>query len=665
MHKTNLSILRWTLGVSGVLLGGAAYQWAQKLTGLGARFSLRSEWWLLVAGFAALALLLLTGWLLSWSRLQARLMTGAQALIRPVLRWRGLGIVVLLFSLGIYPWLIFGPLGDSFTQAFPRLLAYALSLVGGSLSLAACYPRRDPRLLLATGALLPALIHATIVLLQGVSTYPFSLSWSEVSRYYYASLFFSERLYGFHIPPTVLHPSRYLMQALPFLLGDLPLWAHRLWQVILWLAFTALAAALLTRRLALTDGWRRWLFAGWAFLFLLVGPVYYHLLVPVILVLWGFDLAKPRRTWLAVLLASVWAGISRLNWFPVPGMLAATLYLMEKPASLAGWKVGKLAKYPALLPTSQYLVLPVLWVAIGTLTAFGAQSLYVLWSGNDPEQFASSFSSALLWYRLWPNVTYPLGVLTGALLLSLPFWLLIAAQASRQRGWGHTLRWLGIGSILAVLFAGGLLVSVKIGGGSNLHNLDAYLVLLLVVSAGLWGERYAWEAQPRPMPARRRLWEYALLASLAIPLVLTVTTGGRQHFPDPKIVAQTLAELRQKVTQEMARGGRVLFVAERHLIMFGEIPGVPMEPDYETVFLMEMVMGGNQAYLQQLYEDIEGRRFALIVIDPLPDKEQTADRAFSEENNVFLARVAGPLRAAYRTVMFSGEVGVEVLAPRP
>ncbi len=665
MPETDLRLLRWGLGLFASLLAGTAAQFAQKITALGARFSLRSEWWWLILGLAALALLLAIGWLLSWSRWQARLLAGAQALIRPLLRWRLLASAVLLFSLGIYPWLIFGPLGDSFTQVFPRLLAYALSLAGGSLALAACYPRRELPLLLAAGALAPALIHATIVLLQGVSTYPFSLSWSEVSRYYYASLFFSERLYGLQIPPTVLHPSRYLMQALPFLLGDLPLWAHRLWQVILWLAFTALAAALLARRLALPDRRQRWLLAGWAFLFLLVGPVYYHLLVPVILVLWGFDLEKPRRTWLAVLLASAWAGISRLNWFPVPGMLAATLYFMEKSASLEGQQVGKLAKYPSILPVFHYLVRPVLWVTIGTLTAFGAQSLYVLWSGNDPEQFTSSFSSALLWYRLWPNVTYPLGVLTGALLLSLPFWLLIGVQASRQRGWGQSLRWLGIVAMLAVLFAGGLVVSVKIGGGSNLHNLDAYLVLLLVVSAGLWGQRYAWEAHPRPMPARQRLLGYALLASLAIPLVLTITVGGRQHFPDPKIVDQTLAELRQRVARETARGGRVLFVAERHLIMFGEIPGVPMEPDYETVFLMEMAMGGNQAYLQQFYEDLESRRFALIVIDPLPDKEQTADRAFSEENNVFLARVAGPLRAAYRTVMFSGEVGLEVLAPRP
>ena len=36
--------------------------------------------------------------------------------------------------------------------------------------------------------------------------------------------------------------------------------------------------------------------------------------------------------------------------------------------------------------------------------------------------------------------------------------------------------------ILLIFFAGGIVVSVKIGGGSNLHNMDAFLVFLLVAA---------------------------------------------------------------------------------------------------------------------------------------------------------------------------------------
>ena len=42
-----------------------------------------------------------------------------------------------------------------------------------------------------------------------------------------------------------------------------------------------------------------------------------------------------------------------------------------------------------------------------------------------------------------------------------------------------------------MFFGGGLAVSVKIGGGTNLHNLDAYMVLLLVATAELGFGRFA------------------------------------------------------------------------------------------------------------------------------------------------------------------------------
>src|SRR4030042_4844994 len=84
--------------------------------------------------------------------------------------------------------------------------------------------------------LLAACLYVAISYLPEISSYPLTLTWSEASRYYYASLFFAERIYGVVAPPTVLHPSRYLMQAVPFLIPNSPLWLHRLWQVFLWLA---------------------------------------------------------------------------------------------------------------------------------------------------------------------------------------------------------------------------------------------------------------------------------------------------------------------------------------------------------------------------------------------------------------------------------------------
>ncbi len=140
------------------------------------------------------------------------------------------------------------------------------------------------------------------------------------------------------VPPTVLHPSRYLMQAAPFLIPGSPIWLHRLWQVLLWIVMPLLTGYVLMRRLDISDRLQRWMVVAAVFLYLGIGPVYYHLLVPVVLILWGFHSLPAHSnklrfaiSLLVVLLASAWAGISRINWFPVPGSLAVTLILLEEP----------------------------------------------------------------------------------------------------------------------------------------------------------------------------------------------------------------------------------------------------------------------------------------------------------------------------------------------
>jgi len=95
-----------------------------------------------------------------------------------------------------------------------------------------------------------------------------------------------------------------------------------------------------------------------------------------------------------------------------------------------------------------------------------AQAAYIPLSGNanNLEAFASSFSSALLWDRLWPNQSYALGVIPGILIVSAPLLLILIISAIRQWKEIHPLRWLGLFSMILALFAGSLVVSTKIGG---------------------------------------------------------------------------------------------------------------------------------------------------------------------------------------------------------
>ena len=626
---------------------GELYQIIHENKTLGVPFSLRSERWLIFILLFGFLFLLVTVILAGFSSENLRIVHFFNRLQGYLKRntWVSypfIGLFILLFT-----FVILGSLNQSFQGFFSRLFLFWFLGIGAAFLIKPLTSMKSCWLAIAISLMSITLIYRLALFTQDISTYPFSLGWSEVSRYYYASLFFSKRLYGFRISPSVLHPTRYLMQSIPFLFSKLPLWFHRLWQVMLWLVFTFWAAIALGRRLSIRKRYQWILFIGWAFFFLLQGPVYYHLLVPVILVLYGFDKRKPTQSLIIVLLASGWAGISRLNWYPVPGMIAATIYFLEKRrGSQSYWK---------------YLSYPALWVGSGFFIALGSQALYVFLSGNEVHQFTSSFSSDLLWYRLFPSATFPLGVLTGTILISLPLFLLWGWAVFSLKRKIDIVRWLGLGGILGILFLGGLVVSVKIGGGSNLHNLDAYLTILLIVGSYLFFNKVALERETHKMELVKPAWISGFI--FILPLLFMISQGNARFLPDPSHTKQVLSEIRGLVMDSAKDEGEILFVSQRHLIIFDYIPGVRMVPDYENVFLMEMVMGNNQSYLDAFYQDIKKHRFDLIVIDPLPRKLKSESEPFGEENNVWYERVSLPLLRDYKRVKLYRKVGVEILAP--
>jgi hypothetical protein len=512
------------------------------------------------------------------------------------------------------------------------------------------------------------------------------LSWSETSRYYYASLYFSERIYGFAIPPSVLHPSRYLMQAIPFVLPNSPLWLHRAWQVLLWIVTPLIAALALIRRLSISDRLHRCLLLLWMYLFIILGPVYYHLLVPIIIVLWGFKADRSGSQSLsatssivAVLLASAWAGISRINWFPVPGMLAAALYLLGQ-AYVQDSTTSPARPWRSV---ARYLSAPLAWSLVGTVVAFASQAFYIWWSGNPPGEFTTSFSSDLLWYRLLPNRTYPIGILPGILLVSLPLYLLILGKMLRSQGnqpaWRsyHPLRLLGLAAILFVLLAGGLVVSVKIGGGSNLHNLDAYLMLLLVIAAHIFYDKAVSDpladatatTRDQNAPGRRdrsqAILEAGLVLTLIIPIGLTlVTRGPNPPPPEEKDIAKGLKRVVKLVQSVSQAGAEVLFISNRHLLTFGYIENVELIPEYERVYLMEMAMAGQPEYLGKFREDLKNQRFGLIVSEPLYRQQKDESAVFGEENNAWVNQVSQYILCYYEEEKLARQVHIQLLVPK-
>jgi len=486
-----------------------------------------------------------------------------------------------------------------------------------------------------------AALHLLLSDWSQATSYPFAMGWSETSRFYFPSLFLSENIYGQKYALPILHPTLHLLLTPPYLF-DAPLWTHRLWQVaIRYLLIAAIVPALM-RRVPIQDNGTRWLIALWMFLYLFIGPVYFHLAIPVLLILIGFPLHNDRRTlrpgstqaWFVILLASAWCGWSRVNWYPVPALIAATLYVLETPVK------GKTLR--------RYLWKPALWGIIGTLTAFAFQQLYIAVSGvTDSGYFYTSATSDLLWYRLFPNATYSTGILPAAILASLAMWIVMYRAARAHKGAFHPLRLALMIAMLAVLFAGGLLVSLKIGGGADLHNMDAYFILLLIIFPYLVFANYS---RDDGAPAQPVQLQWFLAAALIVaPVWPRVQSNvGFASGYDAQRTGTVLASLQARVDQVNAQGGEILFITQRHLISMGMLHGVTLVPEYEREDLMEMAMGNNDAYLQDFRNDMQNQRFALIVVDPLKYRLLGKKYPFGEENNVWVSRAMKHILCNYR-----------------
>jgi hypothetical protein len=493
--------------------------------------------------------------------------------------------------------------------------------------------------------LMDGIVFQSYYVLQPVTDYPFSLGWSEASRFYYGSLPFSKSVYGVHLPLSVWHGARYFLLSIPFLFGNASLWMARLWQATLWISLSGLTAYFLARRLKSGDVFMKLLIGGWFALFLLQGAVYYHLLVCVIIIFAGVSPRHYLRSLVAIGLASFWAGMSRVNWFPVPAMLAIAIYLFEQPFSKSRnfWR---------------YIQIPALWGLTGLLLAFAGQYVYIAISGvQDLSAFGSSFTSALLWYRWWPSATNPLGVVPGVILISLPPILLLTWILRGRWKSVHTIRWLGIFVMLTILLGGGLVVSTKIGGGGDLHNMDAYIVLAGLTTAYFLSGLVEVESPP-PFGMEQ---SFLITFLLIIPVCFSLTRVTLPVGYDRAQASSDLLALRETVQTYSAKG-EVLFIYERHLLTFNMIPNVPIVPDYEVVTLTEMAISGNKPYLNKFYRDLKEHRFSAIVA-----RTQNLDASagdFAEESDAWNQLVAYPLLCDYVPLLTLDSSNIQVFIPR-
>ncbi len=501
--------------------------------------------------------------------------------------------------------------------------------------------------------LIAAVLYRISLFIPDMQSTPFSLGWSEGSRYSNAALFFSKSLFGIQYPLPVLHPARYLLQSFPFLIAPRLILIHRIWQVLLWLGLTSLGAISLVKRLAIKNQAFTSALVIWLFLYFFQGAVYYHLMVIVALLLFGYKGNAFWRNVVIILLASIWAGLSRINWFPVPGLLATAIYFLEEPLSDKHW--------------FKYLRLPILWTFIGTLTAYLTNQIYAAFSGNDIAQFSSSFSSYMIWSRLFPNATFNLGVLPALLLVSLPL-IIISWYTIKNRKvqyYWNWLRVLGLAGILAVFGIGGIIVSVKIGGGGDLHNLDAFLVFLVVIALYLIFDRYSPQSPQNDMTILKPIPFFYILFLVLVPVYFTLRGQSSWIYKDLTRAKSEVVHLQHAVDIiEAASPGPILFISESQLYTFKEIRNINFDPQYEKVFLMEMVMSHNQPFLTQLQQKIQERKYAAIITDSIFVSSADSKEPFWVENNLWVDKIVIPILEDYELVLPLQDGAANLLIPR-
>jgi hypothetical protein len=598
-------------------------------------------------------------------------------------------LVIIILGMPVYffqytPWgMIFG--GSNF-----RALVWALSvvLIGWLLSAGSGQVLTWKKLL---GALvLTAGAYSFFAQLVNITNYPFSLGWSEGNRLWDYSVLFGHAIYKYPADKTIpvfLDLGRQLVGGIPFLIPGITIWQERLWLGLIdvipylilgWFAF----------RLPRKNS-PYWILAGiWAFTFVEQGPIHPPLLLCAIII----AVAWERPLWVAIpliIVASYFAQLSRSTWLFAPGMWATVLEfsgakLQENHLTKTTWLrafsvglAGILGGY--LIP--QFVVPAYQWVVnsgAGKNISFG--------SGLTASSINAQISNQpLLWYRLFPNSTYGPGIFIGLTYAVIPLLVVLVYLLSTRLWvlnlWQKSILTLFLFAFLAV----GLIVSVKIGGGGDLHNMDMFIIGLMFVGAIAWrNSDQGWIEKDKIsspwlritllllviMPTYRPYMQLnpSVIDKNDISWVMTLadippTDSVLSSFPSETYISDALNSIRSEVTQA-SKQGDVLFMDQRQLLTFGYINDVSLIPAYDKKVLIDKALSGDAQYFQAYYHDLASQRFSLIISSPLHENIQTSSDDFGEENNAWVKWVSTPTLCYYETLRFIKKVGVELLVPR-
>ena len=304
--------------------------------------------------------------------------------------------------------------------------------------------------------------------------------------------------------PAYIDIGRQSLWGLIYLIPGTNIVTARVWNDFLFTIPCALLGWALLRKQSSCRGFRLLAYSLWAMLFLMQGPIYTPLTLAAILVALGSRTPLVINCLLTAI-AGFYAVMSRSTWIAAPSAFAVFLSFLDQKAVSSDtekkarwWKAVALGLsglagagiYMKREIFARLLHIGIETAAVPEITAASTAATEAMEA--VPQIFTPAWfqyylgRQALLFDRLWPNETYKTGIVLGLALAVLPLIILIIIWTCQRRwnldGWQKLLLYAGSGIFLIA----GLIFSVKIGGGSNLHNLDMFLILMLIVSALAW-----------------------------------------------------------------------------------------------------------------------------------------------------------------------------------
>jgi len=512
---------------------------------------------------------------------------------------------------------------------------------------------------LFSGIILFSAFTAIFSALAQATDFPFSLTWSEGNRIWEYSTFFGSDRYNLETSgriKTLTSVGRTFLWGIPFLIPDISIKMVRIWDVIVF------SVPYLLFGWAIFDSEKKnnlsaWLVIGFStYVFLNQAPVYSPLVLAALLV----ALTRKSTLWLAipaVVLATYYANISRYTWIFAPGMWAVMCALIDRdfskqPGFWSNWKKSILLAGSALV--GGFAIPPIIdRIFSNPAISDGVVNLEKLQKmGSD---------HPLMWNRLFPNATYGLGIILNLGLVTLPLIILVLLPIITKKWKINIWQKLVLLGFPLLFLLVGLVVSTKVGGGNNLHNLDMFFISIVFLASLSWKHGLR-EIVLHPNPTSK--WAYALiLAFVLVPAWKNMSVIRPVVPPSQEHVMEALTSLKTAV-MNASQKGEVLFMDQRQIITFGHVGDLPLVTEYEKKVVMNAAMANDQVYFDQYYNDLKSKRFSLIVTEPLTIHFQKENQAFQYENNTWVKWVSIPTTCYYKSIYRSDEFLFELFVPR-